>query len=373
MPTADLSVVMANRNHARVLPRALDAVLSQSVPPREVIVLDDASTDDSLRVLGEYERRFPSVRVVRGRCHRGVTACYNHGFTLASGTYVLPGAADDYILPGFVAKAMEQFGKHPEAGLCTAFGSCTDGDNGPLIVNNPGWCESSSYFSPGELCRRVKHTLPVSAIVARRDALLAAGGYRSELAWYSDWFAFLVIAFRHGAIHLPETLGVHVLNPGSYATNSKAGPDNIRILGALLDLLLSPDYADVLPLFRRNGAACGFGPDLFRAAALRPDRREPRVLGLLTGFAPDVYKELANDSDTAVSELATEFLRDPWREVIARRADLEAENLRLVEEIQLARLRVAPPGVVAKLRWAGGLLRRRLRKTVGLHPVGRFR
>ena len=50
MPTADLSVVMANRNHARQLPRALDAVLSQSVRPREVIVLDDDSTDDSVRV-----------------------------------------------------------------------------------------------------------------------------------------------------------------------------------------------------------------------------------------------------------------------------------------------------------------------------------
>lgn len=373
MPTADLSVVIANRNHARVLPRALDAVLSQSVPPREVIVLDDASTDDSLRVLEGYARRHPSVRVVRGECHRGVTACYNHGFTLASGTYVLPGAADDYVLPGFVAKATEQFRRHPEAGLCTAFGSCTVGDGGSLIANDPGWCERPTYFTPEELCRRVRHTLPVSAIVVRRDAILAAGGYRPELAWYSDWFAFLVVAFRRGAIHLPETLGIHVLNSGSYATNSKAGPENVRILGALVELLLSSEYADVLPLFRRNGAACGFGPDLLRAAALRPDRHDPRVLGLLAGFSPDVYEELANDSDTGVSELAGEFLRDPWREVIARRADLEAENRRLVEEIQLTRLRAAPPGVVGKLRWAGGMLRRRLRKAVGLHPAGRFR
>lgn len=373
MRTADISVVMANRNHARLLPRALDAVLSQSVQPREIIVLDDASTDDSMRVLEGYAAKFPCIRVIRNECHRGVTANYNHGFALATGTYILPGAADDYILPGFIAKAMAQFAKHPRAGVCVAHGSCTEGDSGPLIVNDPGWCVRPAYFTPEEVCRRLWHTLPVSAIIVRRDAILAAGGYHAELAWYSDWFAFLVVAFRMGVVHIPETLGVHVLHANSYARNARSGPENIRILGGLLDLLLSPDYADVLPFFRRNGAACHFGPDLLRAAALRPDRHEPRVLSLLAGFAPEVYESLANDADATVRELAAIFLQEPWRELIARRADLEAENQRLVEEIQLTRLRAAPPGVFGKLRWASTLLRRRLRKAVGLHPAGRFR
>ncbi|MFO0823456.1 MAG: glycosyltransferase family A protein [Gemmataceae bacterium] len=374
MRTADLSVVMANRNHARTLPRALDAVLSQSLPPREVIVFDDASTDDSLRVLEYYATRFPAIRLVRNECQRGVTANYNAGFALATGKYILPGAADDYILPGFIAKAMEQFARYPWAGLCVAHGSCTEGDDGPLIVNDPGWCEQPTYFTPAEVCKRVWHTLPVSAIVVRADAIRTAGGYHSELAWYSDWFAFLVVAFRHGLVHLPETLGVHVLNSGSYATNSKPGPENIRILTVLLELLLSPAYTDVLPWFHRNGAACHFGPDLLRAAARRPDRSDPRLLGLLAGFPPEVYETLANAGEhEVVRALATVFLEAPWKEVIARRADLEAENRRLVEEIQLTRLRALPPGVVGKVRWAGGMIRRRLRKAVGLHPAGRFR
>jgi hypothetical protein len=373
MRTADLSVVIANRNHARYLPRALDAVLSQSLPPREVIVLDDDSTDDSVKVLEGYARRFGCLRVVRNECHRGVPATYNWGFALATSEFILPAAADDYILPGFIDKAMAEFTRHPQAGLSVAHGSCTEGDYGPLVVNDPGWCERPTYFTPEEVCRRVWHTLPVSAIVVRRDALLAAGGYCPELAWYSDWFAFLVVAFRHGAIHIPETLGIHVLNSESYATSGMAGPENVRILGAFLDLLLSPRYADVAPFFRRNGAACHFGPDLLRAAARRVDHHEPHVLGCLTGFAPHVYEQLADDPDPAVRELAAIFLQEPWRGLIARRTDLEAENRRLVEAIQLTRLRAAPPGALGKLRWAAGLLRRRLRKAVGLHPTGRYR
>jgi len=373
MYTADLSVVMANRNHAQHLPRALDAVLSQSLPPREVIVLDDDSTDDSLSVLESYARRFPCVRVIRNEQHLGVAATYNRGFGLARGQYILPGAADDYILPGFIAKAMAQFARYPLAGVCVGFGSCTQGDHGPLVVNDPGWCERPTYFPPQEVCRRLWHTLPVSAIIVHRNALLRAGGYHPELAWFSDWFAFLVIAFRCGVIHLPETLGIHVFRPKSYAANSYNRPENVTILGQLLDLLLSSDYADVAPFFRRNGAACHLGPELLRAAARRSDRLEPKILGFLTGFAPQVYETLATDPDPAVRELAAVFFQEPWWELIQRRADLEVENRRLVEEIQLTRLRAAPPGPLGKLRWAAGLLRRRVRKAVGLHPAGRFR
>jgi glycosyltransferase involved in cell wall biosynthesis len=373
MPTADLSVVMANRNHARLLPRALDAVLSQSIQPRELIVLDDDSTDDSVRVLEGYAHRHPMVRLIRNETHLGVTATYNRGFVLASGRYLLHIAADDYLLPGFIEKAMRLFTIHPTAGLCVANGSCTTGDDGPLVVNDPGWCDRPTFFSPEDLCRRLWHTLPVSALIIRRDAALAAGGFLPRLAWYSDWFMDLVVAFRFGVIQIPETLGVHVVHSTSYSASARAGPEHIRVLGALLDYLTSPDYADVAPYFRRNGAACHFGPDLLRAAALREDRFKPEVLGLLTGFDLNVYERLAQDADPAVQELATVFLRDPWRELINRRADLEAENRRLVEEIQLTRLRAAPPGTIGKLKWAARLMRRRIRKAVGLHPAGRYR
>ena len=142
MPTADLSVVIANRNHAHHLPRALDAVLSQSVRPREVIVLDDASTDDSIAVLEGYARQYPCLRLLRNDAHLGVTATYNRGFALATGEYILPGAADDYLLLGFIEKAMAQFACHPRAGVCVAHGSCTAGDDGHTgrrVWFTPSW------------------------------------------------------------------------------------------------------------------------------------------------------------------------------------------------------------------------------------------
>lgn len=359
--SADLSVILANYNHARLLPRALDAILAQSVRPREIVLLDDGSSDDSMAVLERYARREPSIRLVRNGRNMGVCATYNKGMALATTEWSLLAAADDYLLPGFLEQSMAQLAKHPHAGLCFAYDSFQEGD-GPVWPNASGWSNAPGYFTPDDVCRLVRHCLPGHATVIRRQALIDAGGYLPELAWYSDWFALLTVAFRHGVCHLPETLAVRVLLPGAYSAGARQGPRNVAVLGAFLDLITSPRYADVAPFFRRNGAATYFGPDLIRAAAARPDRWEPHVLGFLNGFATEKYQDLLRDPNPAVRELAEFFLGPFWRQGVARRMELEGEIERLRDELEETRRRVPPPGAVGKLRWLAGLVTKRLRR-----------
>jgi glycosyltransferase involved in cell wall biosynthesis len=364
MPTADLSVVLANYNHARYLPRALDAILSQSVRPREVIVVDDASTtDNSLEVLDGYARRDPVVRVVRNEANLGVVPAFNKGLGLASAEYVLLAAADDYLLPGFLEKSLAILKRHPQAGLCFSYDSFTVGDDGPLQANPSGWCSQPAYFPPDDVCRLLRHVIPGHAVVCRREPLAKAGGYLPDLAWYSDWFAFLTIAFRLGACHVPEPLAVRVLLPDGYSANARQGPKNVEVLGAFLDRVTSPDYMDVAPYFRRNGAATFFGTDLVRAAARRLDRWTPNVLGFLNGFTPEQYEELLIDPDPATRELAAFFLGPFWRDAAEKRTQKENEVILLREELERTRAKVPPPGAVGKLRWLTQLVTRRLRPT----------
>ena len=62
--TAMHSVVLPNYNHAAYIGRALAALLAQERPADEIIVIDDASSDDSLRVIGEFAKAPPSIRVL---------------------------------------------------------------------------------------------------------------------------------------------------------------------------------------------------------------------------------------------------------------------------------------------------------------------
>ncbi|HUR53903.1 MAG TPA: glycosyltransferase family A protein, partial [Gemmataceae bacterium] len=338
MSTADLSVFLANYNHARYLPRALDAILSQSVRPREVIVLDDTSTDDSPRILSEYAHKHDHVRVVRNERNLGVVATYNRGIAMAQGKYLFLAAADDFVVPGFFEKAVAQLEAHPQAGMCCGYESFQKGDDGQVVEAPSGWCAEPTYFSPDAFALKLRSALAAHAAICRRDAMVKAGGYLADLAWYSDWFAYLTIAFRHGIVHVPATLAVRTLGLAEqYSAGAGKGEKHVAVLGALLDRLMSPEYADIAPYFRRTAVIAQFGPDLIRAAARRPDRMDPAVLGLVNGLPPEQCEGLLSDTDPNVRELAGFFLAAFWRETVTRRAELEAEVVRLREELEHAR------------------------------------
>src|SRR5688572_14043909 len=107
MSKPTLSVAISNYNHAHYLPDALEAILSQSYPAMEVIVIDDASTDNSVDVIERFARQNRSLRLIRNSSNMGVLHNANKLLGMVSGEYFYSAAADDRVLPGFFAKSME--------------------------------------------------------------------------------------------------------------------------------------------------------------------------------------------------------------------------------------------------------------------------
>src|SRR5438034_2246469 len=99
MDLPSLSVVVPNYNHARYLPVCLKAILAQSVAPIELIVVDDASTDNSVEVIRRFAAQSPLVRLVQNEKNLGVMANQIKGLDLARGEFVFFQAADDEVQP----------------------------------------------------------------------------------------------------------------------------------------------------------------------------------------------------------------------------------------------------------------------------------
>jgi hypothetical protein len=269
MRSANLSAVLSNYNHARYLPRALEAILQQSVRPKELIVIDDGSTDDSVAVLDDFARRDPIVRVVRNERNVGVCEAITRGTRLATGEYLLIAAADDYVLPGLIEKSLDMLNRYPAAGMTCAYHSTVDGQTGVISPNPSGWCDVPAYLSPVDLAARIDYgSIPSTSAVYRRASFDRAGGYLTDLRWSSDWFLNLVIGFRDGICHLPETLALITVQPTSYSIQGlRDGQALLAVLGALLRYLRSPAYQDVVPFFQHSGVMSRFFTDLLRIAA----------------------------------------------------------------------------------------------------------
>src|SRR5260221_14302308 len=118
LPT--LSVILPNYNHAEHLPTCLGALLAQSAPPTEIILIDDGSSDTSVNVIKDFRARNPTIKFFQNDKNRGVSFTVNRGIDLAIGEYSFFLAADDKVLPGFLEKSLRLLASYPQAGI-----SCT--------------------------------------------------------------------------------------------------------------------------------------------------------------------------------------------------------------------------------------------------------
>src|ERR1700759_4571063 len=74
-----LSVVLPNYNHGKLIEQAVTALLAQERTPDEIIIVDDASTDDTLRVIERLASAAPTIRVIASRVNEGTTAALARG------------------------------------------------------------------------------------------------------------------------------------------------------------------------------------------------------------------------------------------------------------------------------------------------------
>jgi len=258
---------MPNYNHARYVAGALRAHLEQTVPPLEILVVDDASTDDSCAVVERLAATHPGLRLIRLPHNGGVNAAMNRGLREARGDYVCFSAADDLTGREFAERSLEPLARYSTAGLCFSEEAVLLGDSGVVRHVPLGLSERPCVLSPLDMKRFLQRAcvhLPSHATIYRRDALLALGGFIEDLRWIADWFVNYVLAFRHGACYVPRVLAWYRVSPDSYSARGvRQTPVQRALVYRVMELLESEAFRDVAPAFR--------------ASALVPDVR-PRVL-----------------------------------------------------------------------------------------------
>jgi glycosyltransferase involved in cell wall biosynthesis len=113
-----VSVIIPNYNHARFLPQRIDTILNQTYQDFEIILLDDASTDDSVKVISNYIENTKFSQVVFNEVNSGSPfKQWKMGLGLAKGEYVWIAESDDFAEPTFLEKLVKKLDSLPSVGL----------------------------------------------------------------------------------------------------------------------------------------------------------------------------------------------------------------------------------------------------------------
>ena len=198
-----ISVLMGVYNCENTLAAAIDSILTQTYENWELIVCDDASTDDTYSVAKAYASRYPEkIRLLRNEDHAYLAYSLNRCLKEARGEFVARMDGDDRSLPQRFEKQIAFLEAHPEIAVVgTAMQRFDDdGTYGAAIVSEAFPDRNTPYRG---------NVFQHATVLGRKDVFEALGGYtvlpRTRRGQDMDlWFRFLHAGYR-GA-NLSETL-----------------------------------------------------------------------------------------------------------------------------------------------------------------------
>lgn len=159
-----ISVVVPVHNGAQWLAQTLDSLFAQTYPYFDIILVDDASTDNLREVLNTFHD--DRLHVVHLNKNGGVSAARNQAIELAKGDFIAFCDADDLCQPNRFAQQLAFLEQHPQIGLCGSAFTCFDTEDRETIMNPASDDEIRKALMQG-------NCFGLSTIMARAEILRA--------------------------------------------------------------------------------------------------------------------------------------------------------------------------------------------------------
>lgn len=194
-----VSVIIPTRNRSNLLAKAIKSVLNQTYQDFEIIVVDDASTDDTVNMLQKVKRIDRRLSVIANKKPLGGAESRNIGLAASSGKWIAFLDDDDTWLPQKLAKQMQALAHKPLAIAC----SCAYRVNYPLgfkrIIYTPTLVSQEKLLRANVLGG-------ASVCLASSSALKQMGGLDKKLRSSQDWDLWLRLHEKGEIISVAEPL-----------------------------------------------------------------------------------------------------------------------------------------------------------------------
>lgn len=198
-----ISVIMPAYNASQFIREAVESILNQTYDNLELIVVDDGSTDDTLKILAEYQAKDQRIMVIQND-HGGACKARNTAMHAASGEWIAPMDADDIAVPNRLEKQLEAALAQPEVVMWGTY---------MQQINVQGKIIGTVQIGPTSIeefnsMDRSRNAIIVTTSTAffKRDIALKVGGYDERLPAAQDAEFADRIANEGAIVFLPEFL-----------------------------------------------------------------------------------------------------------------------------------------------------------------------
>ena len=200
-----VSIVIPCYNQAQYLDQTVQSVLDSDYPQIELLIVNDGSTDGSLKLAKKLSETHPSIQVLDQK-NSGVAAARNHGITAAKGEFILPLDGDDLISTNYISEAVKVLESRPEVKVvyCHA-----------VKFNEQG--QKAWKLKPFSRAQLAKDNMIFVAALFRKKDWSAIGGFSEDMKMGREDWEFWIKMLKNGGevIRLPFVGFQYRLTPSS--------------------------------------------------------------------------------------------------------------------------------------------------------------
>lgn len=211
------TVTIQNYNHGQYLRQSIESVLSQSYKDYELLIVDDGSTDESLKIIEELHKEPPSFFYIANKQNRGVVAGANELIKWAQGDYLFMRASDDYLIDkDYLAKAADAFEEYPQAAGC--YGACQilrKGSAHPMGDHRGGRVYYDAAYWRGKKTDGLY--VPAGSVIWKTSLVREFGGFDATLGPAADALLTRLCLVHSGMVEIRTLAAALRRLPGSYS------------------------------------------------------------------------------------------------------------------------------------------------------------
>ncbi|NOJ47695.1 glycosyltransferase family 2 protein [Bradyrhizobium archetypum] len=227
MPSID--ILIPSYQYGRYLRDCVNSILGQGIEDLRILILDNASTDDSVEIARQIAAEDARIEVRTRESNLGLMASFNEGIDWASSPYFMIICADDLSAPGALERAISFMDQNPSVAFITGRElEHRQGEPLPSIDASaqPQWRASSGHDFIRERCRRPASFLALGTMVTRTSVQKRAGHYKAHLTYTEDVEMMLRLACFGDVAETSAVQGIrrlHGLNlSGQHLTDRKS-------------------------------------------------------------------------------------------------------------------------------------------------------
>lgn len=177
-----MSIVIPVYNRAQELPRTVASIVAQDYRPIRLILVDNNSSDNSLSVCYELQRKYgdESLEIdVLQQPKAGASAARNMGMSAVKSRYIMFFDSDDELFPDSVSRYMQAFDEHPDADIV---GTTIELHNGTQSLGT-----AKAVFTTQPDAHIIHGILSTQRMAARTEVIRAVGGWQEDYNGWLDW------------------------------------------------------------------------------------------------------------------------------------------------------------------------------------------